>query len=152
MPRPFPGEVVVKPVVESKLRRSSRLSRAIPSLRSAFTRDACIRCIVKKVSGVTILRMKDIDSDSTFAFAAVSNKRITIWIANQRITKKKLDDAGFAWLRKNLTVEVTDAIALNWVRRNTVNYRFINMVLHQFHCDFSLATGQSRDSIFPACT
>lgn len=127
MPRPFPGEVVAKPVPVSKLPRSSRHIRAIPSLRSSFTRDACIRCIVKKVSGVTILRMKDIDLDSTFAFAAVSNKRITIWITNKRITKKKFDDAGFSWLRKNLTAEVTDAIALNWVRRNTVNYRFINI-------------------------
>jgi ABC-type sulfate transport system permease component len=26
----------------------------------------------------------------------------------------------------------------------------IFLVLHQFHCDFSLAAGQSSDSIFPA--
>jgi hypothetical protein len=127
MPRPFPGDVFIRPALESKLRRSSRQFRAIPSLRSSYTRDACIRLIVKKISGVKILRMKDIDSESSFAFAAVSNKRITIWIANQRVIKKKLDDSGFAWLRKNLTVEVTDAIALNGVRRHAVNYRFINI-------------------------
>ena len=29
-------------------------------------------------------------------------------------------------------------------------HRIPKMVLRQFHCDFSLATGQSSDSIFPA--